>query len=108
MPDFLSARSRGTRLTVLTSYDYAFARLLDDAGVDAMLVGDSIGMVVQGHETTLPVTLDEMIYHAAMVGAGRAGLVIADMPFPMNFSSDPTQARWKAPGRILKETRATQ
>ena len=54
VPDFLSARTRGTRLTVLTGYDYTFARLLDEAGVDAVLVGDSLGMVVQGHSTACP------------------------------------------------------
>ena len=58
---------------MLTGYDYTFARLLDEAGVDAILVGDSLGMVVQGHETSLPVTLDEMIYHTRCVtrGCGR-------------------------------------
>jgi 3-methyl-2-oxobutanoate hydroxymethyltransferase len=101
-PDFLSARSRGTKLTVLTGYDYTFARLLDEAGVDAILVGDSLGMVIQGHATALPVTLDEMIYHTRCVvrGTSRA-MVITDMPF-MTFQLGPTQALASA-GRLVKE-----
>jgi 3-methyl-2-oxobutanoate hydroxymethyltransferase len=101
-PDFLSARSRGTKLTVLTGYDYTFARLLDEAGVDAILVGDSLGMVIQGHPTALPVTLDEMIYHTRCVvrGTSRA-MVITDMPF-MTFQLGPTQALESA-GRLVKE-----
>ena len=61
---------------MVTAYDFTFARLLDEAGVDVLLVGDSLGMVVQGHDTTLPVTLDEMVYHARLVARGaraRAG-----------------------------------
>ncbi len=102
VPDFLSARSRGTRLTVLTGYDYTFARLLDEAGVDAILVGDSLGMVVQGHANALPVTLDEMIYHTKCVvrGTSRA-MVITDLPF-MTFQLGPTQALESA-GRVVKE-----
>ena len=102
VPDFLSARSRGTRLTVLTGYDYTFARLLDESGVDAILVGDSLGMVVQGHPTALPVTLDEVIYHTRCVvrGTSRA-MVISDLPF-MTFQLGPTQALESA-GRLVKE-----
>src|SRR6476659_3124494 len=92
VPDFLSARSRGTRLTVLTGYDYTFARLLDEAGVDAILVGDSLGMVVQGHSTALPVTLDEVIYHTRCVARGVSrAMIITDMPF-MSFQLSATQA----------------
>ena len=70
------------RLTVLTAYDYTTARLFDAAGVDAILVGDSLGMVVQGHTDCLRVTLDEMIYHTRCVARGaRRALVIGDMPF---------------------------
>ena len=77
VPDFQSARSRGRRLTMLTAYDYTMARLLDEAGVDSILVGDSLGMVVQGGANSLPVTLDEMIYHTKCVARGvqRSDLV---------------------------------
>ena len=68
---------------MVTAYDYALARLVDAAGVEGILVGDSMSMVVQGHDSTLPVTLDEMIYHAEMVGrAVEHALVVVDMPFP--------------------------
>jgi 3-methyl-2-oxobutanoate hydroxymethyltransferase len=102
VPDFLAARSRGTRLAVITAYDYTFARLLDEAGVDAILVGDSLGMVVQGHATALPVTLDEMIYHTKCVVRGTSqAMVITDLPF-MTFQLGPTQALESA-GRVVKE-----
>jgi 3-methyl-2-oxobutanoate hydroxymethyltransferase len=71
VPDFLSARSRGANLTVLTAYDYSSARLLDEAGVDCILVGDSLGMVIQGHPHSLAVTLDDMIYHTRCVAPWR-------------------------------------
>src|SRR6266850_401889 len=75
-------KQAGERITMLTAYDATFARLLDRAGTDVLLVGDSLGMVVQGHDTTLPVTMDQMVYHCAAVkrGVQRAHLV-ADMPF---------------------------
>ncbi|MEZ4359947.1 MAG: 3-methyl-2-oxobutanoate hydroxymethyltransferase [Kofleriaceae bacterium] len=75
-------KERGDKITVLTAYDATFARLLDEAGADVLLVGDSLGMVVQGHDTTLPVTLEEMTYHCRAVarGARRAHLV-GDLPF---------------------------
>ena len=102
VPDFLAARSRGQRLTVLTCYDYAMARLLDGAGIDALLVGDSLGMVVQGQPHSLAVTLDEIIYHTRIVGRGISrALLIADMPF-MSFQVSPQQALENA-GRIVKE-----
>ncbi len=102
VPDFLSARARGVRLTMLTAYDYTLARLLDAAGVDGILVGDSLGMVVQGSETSLAVTLDEMIYHTRLVARGvRRGLLVADMPF-MSFQVSPQQALDSA-GRLVKE-----
>src|SRR5260221_7108442 len=82
VPDFLSARARGVRLTMLTAYDYTMARLLDAAGVDGLLVGDSLGMVVQGSDTSLAVTLDEVIYHTRLVARGvRRSLLVADLPF---------------------------
>src|SRR5919201_669286 len=75
-------KQAGERITMLTAYDASFARLLDQAQIDVLLVGDSVGMVVQGHDTTLPVTMDQMVYHCAAVrrGVQRAHLV-GDMPF---------------------------
>jgi len=77
-----SRKSKGEPITMLTAYDFTFARIFDQAGIDLLLVGDSLGNVVQGCETTLPVTLDEVLYHTRLVvrGAQRA-LVVADMPF---------------------------
>ena len=85
VPRFVQKKQAGTKLTMLTAYDFPTAKLLDEAGVDAILVGDSLAMVVQGHETTLPVTLDEMIYHGEMVArAAKRALVVVDIPFPIN------------------------
>src|SRR5271170_362503 len=82
VPDFLAAKARGYRLTMLTCYDYTMARILDAAGVDSLLVGDSLGMVVQGQPDALAVTLEEMIYHTRLVLRGaRRSLVVTDMPF---------------------------
>ncbi len=102
VPDFLAAKARGQRLTMLTAYDATMARLLDAAGVDAILVGDSLGMVVQGRPDSLAVTLDEMIYHTRLVlrGAARC-LVVAVMPF-MSDQVSPQQALENA-GRLVKE-----
>src|SRR5713226_6663922 len=92
VPRFVDAKRSGRKLSVLTAYDFLWAGLLDAAGVDAILVGDSLGMVVQGKPTTLPVTLDEIIYHAEMVvRAVKRALVIVDMPF-MTFQLSPVQA----------------
>ena len=66
VPRFLAAKAKGQKLAVLTAYDHLWAGIFDAAGIDAILVGDTLGMVVQGHATTLPVTLDEMIYRAEM------------------------------------------
>lgn len=75
-------KSRGERIVALTCYDACFARLLDAAGVDLLLVGDSLGMVLQGHATTLPVTVEQMAYHTACVSRGCArALIVADLPF---------------------------
>lgn len=88
---------------MLTAYDYTMASMLDDAGVDSILVGDSMAMVVQGHDTTLPVTLDEMIYHAEMVGrAVKRALTIVDLPFPTNHLG--VHKTIEMAGRVLKET----
>ena len=80
--DLKEKKKRGEKIPVLTAYDATMARLLERAGIEVLLVGDSLGMVVLGHETTLPVTLEAMVHHTAAVsrGASRA-LVIADMPF---------------------------
>ena len=105
VPRFAAAKGRDRKLTVLTAYDFAFASLFDEAGVDALLVGDSLGMVVQGKSTTMPVTLDQMIYHGEIVSrAAKKALVIVDMPF-MSYQVSPAQAVENA-GRILKETGA--
>jgi 3-methyl-2-oxobutanoate hydroxymethyltransferase len=102
VPDFLAAKKRGMRLTMLTAYDYTMARLLDAAGVDGLLVGDSLGMVVQGNEHSLSVTLDEVIYHTRLVARGiRRALLVADMPF-MSFQVSPQHALESA-GRLVKE-----
>jgi len=100
-----SMKQEGTQIACLTAYDYLTARLLDEAGVDLILVGDSLGMVFQGHETTLPVTLDEMIYHAKAVvrGVDRA-MVIVDMPF-MSYQANAEEG-FRNAGRVMKETGA--
>jgi len=102
VPDFLAAKARGARLTMLTAYDYTTARLLDAAGVDSLLVGDSLGMVVQGQPDSLAVTLDEMVYHTRLVARGiRRALLVADLPF-MSYQVSPQQALESA-GRLVKE-----
>jgi 3-methyl-2-oxobutanoate hydroxymethyltransferase len=104
VPQFTAMKAEGKRISMLTAYDYTMARLLDSAGIEGILVGDSMSMVVQGHETTLPVTLDEMVYHAEMVGrAVDNALVVVDMPFP-SYHLGSAKAIENA-GRILKETR---
>lgn len=105
VPEFMASKGRGQRLSVLTAYDYTMARLFDGAGVDAILVGDSLGMVVQGEENSLGVTLEQMIYHTRLVARGaRRCLVVADMPF-MSYQVSPQQALENA-GRLIKEGRA--
>ncbi len=105
VPGFCELAARGQKLTMLTAYDYLWAGLMDQAGIDSILVGDSLSMVVQGHSTTLPVTLDEMIYHGKMVvRAVHRALVLVDMPF-MSYQVSPLQAVENA-GRIIKETGA--
>ncbi len=104
VPQFAAMKTAGRKITMLTAYDYAMAGLVDAAGIEGILVGDTLSMVVQGHGTTLPVTLEEMIYHAEMVGrAVRHALVVVDMPFP-SFHLGAHRAIENA-GRILKETR---
>ena len=104
IPKFRDMKAAGQKITMLTAYDYTMAGLLDATGIEGILVGDSMSMVVQGHPNTLPVTLDEMIYHAEMVGrAVHHALVVVDMPFP-SFHLGIYRAIESA-GRILKETR---
>jgi 3-methyl-2-oxobutanoate hydroxymethyltransferase len=80
--DFLKKKAEGKKITLLTAYDYPFAQIVDEAGIDGILVGDSLGMVVQGLVNTLPVTMDEMIYHTRLVSrAVKNAIVIGDMPF---------------------------
>lgn len=104
VPRFVAMKAAGQKISMLTAYDYTMAGLLDAAGVEAILVGDSMSMVVQGHANTLPVTLDEIIYHAEMVGrAVRHALVIVDLPFPGGHLG--AYQAVKSAARILKETR---
>ncbi|MFN2436625.1 MAG: 3-methyl-2-oxobutanoate hydroxymethyltransferase [Desulfotignum sp.] len=103
---FMKMKQQGKKITTLTAYDYPFARLLDEAGVDSILVGDSLGMVVQGRQTTLPVTMNEMLYHTAMVArACQRALVVGDMPF-MSYQGSLNAAVENA-GRFLKEAGAS-
>ena len=81
-PALARRKSQGSPIAMLTAYDFTFARIFDAVGIDVLLVGDSLGNVVQGHDTTLPVTLDETIYHTRLVArAAQRALVVADMPF---------------------------
>jgi 3-methyl-2-oxobutanoate hydroxymethyltransferase len=96
-------KARGEKITVLTAYDYPTGRLLDQAGIDVALVGDSLGMVVYGFENTIPVTMEMMIHHSAAVArAAKHALVVADMPF-MSYQASVEDAVRNA-GRMLKET----
>jgi len=98
-------KQQGHPLVVLTAWDYAIAQLLDAAGVDIILVGDSLGMVTLGYETTLPVTLDEMLHHAKAVRRGvKQAFVVCDLPF-LSYQESLQQAMHSA-GRVLKETGA--
>jgi len=82
VPGLARRKRRGEPIAMLTAYDFSFARIFDDAGLDVLLVGDSLGNVVQGRDTTLPVTLDEVVYHTRLVARGaRRALVVADLPF---------------------------
>lgn len=104
VPRFMSLKTQGQRIRMLTAYDFPLAKIVDEAGVDAVLVGDSLSMVVQGHDNTLQVTLEDIIYHAEMVGrAVNQALVVVDMPFPtFQISRSATIAN---AARILQETR---
>lgn len=93
------------KIAVLTAYDYPFAQLMDRVGIDMILVGDSVGSVVSGYDNTLPVTMDEMIYHTrAVVRGSEQALIVSDMPF-MSYQTDIRDARINA-GRLIKEAGA--
>lgn len=99
------AKERGERITMLTAYDALFARIFDEAGTDVLLVGDSVADNFSGYPSTLPITLDEMIYHArAVAGAARRSLVVVDLPFG-SYEGSPQQALASAV-RVMKEARA--
>src|SRR5271169_5308156 len=101
----LEMKRRGEKISMLTAYDFSMAKIIDDAGIDVILVGDSASNVMAGHETTLPITLDQMIYHASSVirGVSRS-LVIVDLPFG-SYQSNSKEALISAI-RIMKETGA--
>lgn len=100
--DLRSMKARSEKIVMVTAYDATMARLVDAAGVDMVLVGDSLGMVMQGHRDTLPVTLDQMVYHVRCVSRGlKRAHLIADMPF-MSYQVSPEQALISA-GRLMQE-----
>lgn len=104
VPGLQAMKARGEKIAALTAYDASFAAAMDEAGIDLILVGDSLGMVVQGHGTTLPVTLDQMIYHGACVArAVRRALRVVDLPF-MSYA-DSGQALDSA-ARLVREAGA--
>ena len=98
-------KQNGEKISMLTAYDYTMAKIVDGAGIDVILVGDSASNVMAGHETTLPITLDQMIYHASSVIRGiERSLVVVDIPFG-SYQSDPKEALRSAI-RIMKESGA--
>jgi 3-methyl-2-oxobutanoate hydroxymethyltransferase len=100
--DIIERKKKGDKLTVLTAYDASFARMLEKAGIDILLVGDSLGMVLLGYESTVPVTMEEMLHHARAVARGRSrSLVVADMPF-LSYQAGVREAVLNG-GRFLKE-----
>lgn len=99
--DFVAMKKRGEKITVVTAYDFTFARLLDEGGVDMMLVGDSLGTVIGGQDTTLNVSMETMLYHVQAVARGRKrAFVIGDMPF-MSYQASADEAVRNA-GRLLQ------
>ena len=102
VPLIRARKKSGEKITALTAYEFALASIMDEAGVDILLVGDSLGMVVLGYENTLPVTMEEMIHHTKPVArAAKRALVVGDMPF-MSYHLSPEQALANA-GRFVKE-----
>jgi 3-methyl-2-oxobutanoate hydroxymethyltransferase len=105
VPGITAMKEQGKKITMLTAYDTPFARILDQAGVDILLVGDSVGSVVAGYPNTLPVTVDEMVYHTrAVVKGAERSLVVIDMPF-MSYQISIEEAKRNA-GRMIKESGA--
>mgnify|MGYP006267008377 CR=1 FL=1 len=103
--DLQNKKRDGRKITMLTAYDYPMARAVDEAGIDVILVGDSVGMVVRGYPTTLPVTMDDMAHHCRAVARGVArALVVADLPF-MSYQVSREDALRNA-GRLVKEAGA--
>ncbi len=103
--DFIAKKQAGQKIAILTAYDYFTASLLDEAGIDAILVGDSLGNVILGYDTTVPVTLDNMIYHVRAVSRGcKRALIIGDMPF-LTYHTGIADALRNA-GRFLQEGNA--
>ena len=98
-------KNKGDKISMLTAYDFSFAKIIDEAGIDIVLVGDSASNVMAGHETTLPITLDQMIYHASsVIRAVKRALVVVDLPFG-TYQSD-SQEALKSAIRIMKESGA--
>ncbi len=105
VPALAARKLKNKKIVMLTAYDATFARLADDAGADMLLVGDSLGMVIQGHDNTIPVTLDDVIYHTRCVARGaRRPHICADMPF-MTYKVSSEEALHAA-GRLIQEGRA--
>lgn len=102
---FLQAKANHEKITMLTAYDYSMAKIVDGAGIDSILVGDSLGMVVQGYESTLEVTMDDMVYHCRAVARGaEKALIVGDMPF-LSYHITPEDAVRNA-GRLIQEGKA--
>jgi 3-methyl-2-oxobutanoate hydroxymethyltransferase len=103
IPDILTKKKNNEKIAALTAYDFLMAEMLDEAGIDIVLIGDSVGMVISGYSTTLPVTMDQMIYHAKIVSnAVKRALVVVDMPF-LSYQTSIEKGIENA-GRFLKET----
>ena len=102
VPDILRFKAEGRRFAMLTAYDFPTARFADEAGIPVLLVGDTLGMVVLGHSTTLPVTLDDIVHHAAAVARGSTGaLLVGDLPF-MSYQPS-VEVAMRSSGRLLQE-----
>lgn len=102
---FKEAKNKNEKLTMITSYDYSMAKIVDEAGIDGILVGDSLGMVTLGYEDTLPVTMDDMVHHTKAVSRGaKNALIVADMPF-MSYHVSVEESIRNA-GRLIKEGNA--